>query len=491
MLVCGLTLTAVVALLQQSNARQERNLKFEAAAAHVQEDLVNAVDARVKDFQSGINFIGATHPGPLDEYQSFFTREVVGAPSNDPGVLFLEFVAIDEVEDLLDRERSLGNDELTLTVLPSPDDERLLVTRSARPARVFDLPLLGLDVTALQRQLLPDDGQTRGIELFVVASDDLTAFIGPDERLDGDDAGYEDYVAFLVGAVTTEDDTFIGHAIYFQTVRGLLGKVTDQDLDRLSVEVYVIGIDEPVAARLSPGAPAAESAGLKAVRELTTTSLQWRIEVWADPDFGPPTGLFDQFWIWIVGSLATVAAYGATIRRLRNRLHLNTARFELAHARTLALTDPLTGLLNRNGLVEAARRAPVNGPATVFFIDLDGFKLVNDTAGHERGDQVLRAVAAELRTIFRTEDLVSRLGGDEFVVFTGQIGSADDVRAISTRITGAISTIDERVTCSLGVSARRNGETMDVKDLIRAADAAMYEAKRSGGDRHAVNLTAE
>lgn len=122
----------------------------------------------------------------------------------------------------------------------------------------------------------------------------------------------------------------------------------------------------------------------------------------------------------------------------------------------------------------------------MFFIDLDGFKLVNDTAGHEMGDQVLRAVAAELRTIFRAEDLVSRLGGDEFVVFTRQRGTLHDVQAISARITGAISTIDERVTCSLGVASRNRGQATDVKDLIRAADAAMYEAKRSGGDQFAV-----
>ncbi len=485
-LVCGLTLTAVVAVLQQSNARHERNLKFEAAAAHVQEDLVDAVDTTVKDFQSGINFIAATHPGPLDQYQAFFTREVEAVLNNDPGVLFLEFVATDEIDGLLDRERALGNDDLSLTVLPGPADERLIVTRLARPAQIFGLPLLGLDVTALQRQLLPDDLSSNGFELFIVASEDLAGFISPEGLEDENHADYEDYVAFLMGAVTTNDDTFIGYAIYFQTVRGLLESVTEQDLDRLSIELYVVGIDEPVASRLSPDAPAADAAGLKAVREITTTSQEWRIEVRADPDFGPPTGLFDQFWVWIVGSLATATAYGATIRRLRNRWHLDTARFELAHARTLALTDPLTGLLNRNGLVEAARRAPNDGPATVFFIDLDGFKLVNDTAGHERGDQVLRAVAAQLRTIFRAEDLVSRLGGDEFVVFTRQRGTSQDVRAISARITGAISTIDERVTCSLGVSSRNRGQATDVKDLIRAADAAMYEAKRSGGDQFAV-----
>ena len=432
-LVLGLVLTALVALLEQSNAQNQKEIMFDAAAAHVQEDLVNSVDSRIQEFQTGINFIAATHPGPLDQYQDFFTREVMAVMDNDPGVLFLEFIPTDDSDKLIERERRLGNNDFELTLLPSTSQERVILTRLARDATVFELPLLGLDVTALQKQLLPERVGPNGFELFIVPSADLTAFVSSGDLWDERYGDYENHTAFLIGAVTDEEGTLLGYSVYFQTVNGLLENVTDQDLDNLSVELFVEGIDEPIAGLQSPDAPALDAAAQRASREVTTTSLRWRIDVWADDGFGPSTGLFDQVWVWIIGTLVTVAAYAASIRRQRNRLHLDNARFELAHARTLAQTDALTGLLNRNGLVEAARQIPEDGAATVFFIDLDGFKAVNDSGGHDLGDQVLRSVAAELRSIFRTDDLVSRMGGDEFVVFTMRAGTSDYIKTISAR----------------------------------------------------------
>ncbi|MGI9595422.1 MAG: diguanylate cyclase [Acidimicrobiales bacterium] len=485
-LVLGLLLTTLFAVLEQANARQEREILFDAASTHIQEDLVNAVDTRVQDFQTAINFISATHPGPLDEYQAFFSEEFEAVMANDPGMVFLESVPADGTEALLAREHALGNDEFTVTLLPGNNVDRVILTRLARDAEVFDLPLLGLDITPLQHQLLPENLGPTGFELLIRPAQELTTFVSPENLVDERYAEYDGFVAFLVGPVNDAGGDFIGYSIHFETVLGLLENVTAQDLDELSVELHVIGIDSPVAGRQSPDAPDLEVAPLRASREVTTTSLQWRIDVWADADFGPPTGLFDQTWVWIIGTLATAGAYAASVRRQRNRLRLYTARFELAHARTLAQTDALTGLLNRNGLVETAREFPTDTAATVFFIDLDGFKAVNDSGGHALGDQVLRAVAAELATIFRAEDLVSRLGGDEFVVFTEHCGSSDYVTAVSARITKTISEIDERVTCSLGVASRLDGEMVDVKDLVRAADSAMYEAKRSGGNRFTV-----
>ncbi len=478
-----MVITALVAMLESSNAQHEQELMFDAAAAKVQQNLVNSVDTRVQDFQTAINFISATHPGPLDEYQQFFTSQVEAVMSNDPGVLFAEFIPADGGDELLARERAIGNVDFRLTLLPGTAEERVILTRSARNVDVFDLPLLGLDVTALERQLsLLESVGPNGFELFIRHSEDLTTFVSPDDAWDERFGEYEEYTAFLAGAVNDDNGDFIGYSIYFETVDRLLENVTPEDLEGLSVELYIVGIEEPVAGRQSPDAPAVDEAPLTASREVVTTSLEWRIDVWADTDYGPATGLFDQIWVWIIGTLASVAAHAAAVRRQRNREHLDAARFELAHARTLAQTDALTGLLNRNGLVEAAREIPTDSAATVFFIDLDGFKSVNDTAGHAQGDQVLRSVATELRSIFRTEDLVSRIGGDEFVVFTEHCGTSEYVQGISRRINGAISSIDERVTCSLGVAYREEGQTVDVKDLLRAADAAMYEAKRSGGD---------
>ena len=481
-LLAGLFLTALVAGLQQLNARHERDLLFDAAAARVQDDLVNAVDTEISEFRSALNFLAATHPGRLDQYQAFFSHEIDAVMDNDPGVLFLEFFPADGTDRLVERELALGNDGFDVTLLPTGADERLIVTRVAREATVFDLPLLGLDVTSLQRKLVPERIGPEGFELFILDSRELTAFVNPDGGTDDRFTAYRDHTAFLIGSVTGADGELIGYAVFFQTVDGLLESVTAQDLDGLSVELYVDGIESPVAGRLSPDAPAFDEAPMTDIRAVTTSSLSWRFQVWADADFGPGTGLFDQISVWVLGILATVVAYGGAVRRERTHRRLDNARFELAHAISLARTDPLTGLLNRNGLVDEARRSPADLAATVFFIDLDGFKAVNDSGGHERGDEVLRRVASALTSIFRNDDLVSRLGGDEFVVFTEHSGTSEHVRAVSARINRTIAAIDERVTCSLGVASRRAGEGTDVKDLIRNADAAMYAAKRSGGD---------
>ncbi len=493
-LVLGLAVTAIVALLQQSNVKNTRQLTFDAAAAYVQEELVDAVDTRIQSFESGLNFIRATHPGPLDQYRAYFANRGATPVPDDPGFLLIEVVPADEISTLIARERELGNGDFAPFVLSSGDADRLIVTRTMQETELLGLPVTGLDLSIMDDIALFDAITTsEELAMYVVKSDDLIGLIGS-----GDTAGegididrYADYTAFLAAGIIGHDGELIGYSIESQQISQLLSSITASSLEGLNVELFIDEVADSIDGRISPDAPPIEEAGLRASREVTTASLNWRIEVWANDDFGPATGLFDQAWVWIVGILVTTASYAASIRRQRNRMRLDRARFELAHARTLAMTDALTGLLNRNGLVEAARRFRTDTAATVFFIDLDGFKAVNDSSGHDQGDEVLRAVASRLTAIFRSDDLVSRLGGDEFVVFTEHDDSADYVAAICDRITESISEIDERVTCSLGVASRSANERTDIKDLVRAADAAMYEAKRSGGDRFALSASSQ
>ncbi len=167
----------------------------------------------------------------------------------------------------------------------------------------------------------------------------------------------------------------------------------------------------------------------------------------------------------------------------RGRRRLSTAEFELDHARTLASTDPLTGLLNRQGMIDSSRSTDETVPASLYFIDLDGFKQVNDSDGHDAGDRLLQLVGRAISTLFRADDVVARIGGDEFVVFVPGNSNPLLRRATSERIVAAVSAVDERVTGSVGVATRTPGEGTDVKTLLRHADVAMYEAKRAGGNR--------
>jgi diguanylate cyclase (GGDEF)-like protein/PAS domain S-box-containing protein len=154
-------------------------------------------------------------------------------------------------------------------------------------------------------------------------------------------------------------------------------------------------------------------------------------------------------------------------------------------------TDALTGLQNREALeqymMEALSAAAlVNGSLAVLFLDLDGFKAVNDTYGHLTGDELLGKVAARLRDTMRRGDSVFRVSGDEFVVVTDAHSPAD-TEALATRLLAAVREpyrLDgafARVSASIGVAVYPEAGA-DARSLLLAADAAMYRAKQEGKD---------
>ncbi|MEO7746439.1 MAG: diguanylate cyclase [Actinomycetota bacterium] len=152
--------------------------------------------------------------------------------------------------------------------------------------------------------------------------------------------------------------------------------------------------------------------------------------------------------------------------------------------------DPLTGLANRvlmmNRLDAAIERHSEDGtPVSVLFLDLDGFKTVNDTHGHGAGDAVLVAVARELLTQVRRADTVARLGGDEFVLVCPDTDAAS-AAALAARIVAGLARPPEAaeggapaaVTASIGTITLDGGSATTATDLLRLADHAMYDAKR-------------
>ena len=151
--------------------------------------------------------------------------------------------------------------------------------------------------------------------------------------------------------------------------------------------------------------------------------------------------------------------------------------------------DPMTGLLNRRGLDAAvegvtSRKARSFRPVSVVVTDIDRFKAVNDTHGHEVGDRVIRALASLLGGTARSGDLVARMGGEEFVVVMSD-ASPDLARLFAEGVRIALSEMPQatggRVTASFGVAEVLPG--MTVPEAIAAADMALYEAKRAGRNR--------
>ena len=163
-----------------------------------------------------------------------------------------------------------------------------------------------------------------------------------------------------------------------------------------------------------------------------------------------------------------------------------------ARLEALAHTDPLTHLLNRRALTirlvaELERVRRYNSPLTMLMIDLDHFKLVNDTYGHLVGDEVLRSLAMILQRSVRSVDMVARYGGEEFVVVlpeTGEVGAVSFADRLRERVAEHVFEVQRsasvRITVSIGVSSFPAPHVETAEDLFARADAALYRAKELG-----------
>jgi two-component system cell cycle response regulator len=164
---------------------------------------------------------------------------------------------------------------------------------------------------------------------------------------------------------------------------------------------------------------------------------------------------------------------------------------------SLALHDALTGLPNRRLLMDRLSLAIAHarrnkGTMAVMYLDLDGFKQINDTLGHDAGDALLCMVAARLLGAVRQEDTVARVGGDEFVIALPELSHAEDMAELVSKVIQAVSQPwsfqghGARVTASVGVSIYpTHGE--DVETLMKSADLALYEAKHSGKNAYRIS----
>jgi len=165
------------------------------------------------------------------------------------------------------------------------------------------------------------------------------------------------------------------------------------------------------------------------------------------------------------------------------------------------LHDPVTGLANRVALMDRLSQSLATlerqpSRLAVLYVDLDHFKQINDSFGHDAGDQVLAEVGRRLSLLSRHADTVARLGGDEFVVLCGALSGDDDVGLIADRIVQGIRApyiedgCDLSLTCSVGIVITSD-PLAEPEQLIRNADEAMYEVKETGRNRYRVYDSAQ
>ena len=182
-------------------------------------------------------------------------------------------------------------------------------------------------------------------------------------------------------------------------------------------------------------------------------------------------------WLGVVAGFVLLLIAAAVVGIRRRQMHESR----------IATHDALTGLGNRTLLARRARRvlgrATGSRPAALLLIDLDGFKAINDTLGHQAGDDLLVAVGGALNSVCRSSDVVIRLGGDEFAVLMPRLADYPEAGAAAWRLLAAIREpvvvggVAVNVNASIGV-AHVPAHGTHLADLLHAADLAMYEAKR-------------
>lgn len=183
---------------------------------------------------------------------------------------------------------------------------------------------------------------------------------------------------------------------------------------------------------------------------------------------------------------ATADDLAQTLEDIDSRMAMNTAQLE-----KMAMFDTLTGLPNRNMLTyqiekQLAGSARDDRIVALMFLDLDDFKKVNDSHGHDVGDRLLKAAAARITAPLRDSDIASRFGGDEFVVLLSHIANREQAEVVAKKLLDAFSApidvgdMQFYVTVSIGIAITKQSQGKSV-DLLRHADIAMYEAKEQQG----------
>jgi diguanylate cyclase (GGDEF)-like protein len=274
-------------------------------------------------------------------------------------------------------------------------------------------------------------------------------------------------------------------------------RVTMVEADRAAAEELgaLVSAEHPVVALMPPYEPGALRAHLeqRGIRNAMVAMMPGETRLigvillanrfWLERGYGGE----DRRLLEVLANNASVALQYDRLEQAVTELR--SLQEELHHQ---AFHDPLTALPNRLMFMDRLRSELADGGETlgVLFIDMDDFKIVNDTLGHAVGDALLVAVAGRLRHSVRPQDVVARLGGDEFaVVLPGVEKPVAELGAVATRVLRAFETpvhaADALVPVHLSVGIADSRRTRDPDELIREADLAMYQAKTSGKGRFA------
>ncbi|PSJ46639.1 cyclic di-GMP signal transduction protein [Zobellella endophytica] len=383
-------------------------------------------------------------------------------------------------------------------MFPSPDRPEYFPILFAEPREINQV-LIGLD--ALQR---PD---TR--EAVQRAASQGQQASSPPFRIIQDPEGPL-AMAIYQPIYTTQPAPPTTPAQYRQALQGLVILMLRPELllqaliddDQLNSQLRLLDISGeqavPIYPRQEPP-PATSNDRVSFLLELP--GRQWQLELWPSTHFLSAHASRQPLWLLLSLLLLTALLVAFVARSLRDARALASANRQLLHRQKeldeLAYYDQFTGLPNRMLLTDRVSQAFVNdrrqGSFTaICLLDLDGFKEVNDSLGHQAGDQVLACLARRMQRSLRATDTLARLGGDEFVIVLQGLRSRDmtehTLQRLSDEIRQPISLVSKSrvtVSASLGAVLPCNGERL-LEDWLSLADNAMYRAKNAGKGRYMI-----
>ncbi|EFI33295.1 diguanylate cyclase with PAS/PAC sensor [Desulfonatronospira thiodismutans ASO3-1] len=219
------------------------------------------------------------------------------------------------------------------------------------------------------------------------------------------------------------------------------------------------------------------------------------------PDFANLPHHFENYWLTRAGEKRLIAWSNCIINDeegnpdyvLGTGIDITEQRRMQERIEHMAMHDGLTGLPNRNLLqdrmemaIAAAKRT--GNRVALLFLDLDGFKAINDNYGHSTGDEVLTLVSRRLKELVRASDTVARFGGDEFVILLTDTGKLEDAKQVARKVAWQLSrpyilpSGEHQLGVSMGISLYPD-DAESAEDLMRLADKAMYRVKKSSGDK--------
>jgi diguanylate cyclase (GGDEF)-like protein len=381
------------------------------------------------------------------------------------------------VVSIADRDGAVVDSTPTLERPNVADQDYFLKQRDSDAIFIGQLPKgpTGDAKLHFSRRLNAPDGTFAGVVIVAVQADYFVSGYDPVKL------GAQGVIALvapdgIVRVRRTGDAVFSGDVIdYASEVAATNSAATDDtattsswdDVRRWSVALELYGY------------PLAILVGLSADEQLASAEIKMRSYVWRS--------IGGSFLALLLAGLLSRMSGQVAGSRLRE------SEANLAHAERiehLAYHDALTGLPNRSMFskllterISEARR--YDRKLAVAFLDLDRFKQINDTLGHEAGDQLLKEVATRLKGCVRDSDTIARLGGDEFVVLLPELGDDKYAATVAEKVLSVIArpfTLighEFRVTASIGISTYP-GDGLDEQSLTKNADIAMYQAKAEG-----------